>query len=404
MKILIVDDDPFLLKIMNLQLRNFGLRDQGFDEVVAFERGQQAIDALQAGGAGIGLVFCDLHMPEMDGLEFIRHLGQVSYRGGLVLVSGKGERILETAEQLSRAHGLNLVGAIDKPVTPERLREVVAALVGQAGTAVDGDVRLSDDSLRRALASGQLVNYYQPIVSLRSGEVVRYEALLRWQHPEQGLLLPALILDAIVDRELRGRVADHVLTEAIAQIARWNADGDAARVSVNFALGEDDLDLGFPERIAASARAAGLQESAIALELTFTGSIEHLSMPLEVLARLRLKHFRLCLDRFGTAGSTFELLRDIPVDELKIDGSFVHGARHKRSLAAVLGCSVALAHQLELDAGAIGIEDRDDWDFLRSLGFDHGQGYFIAPPMVAAEVAGWRAEWESRRVDLADRA
>jgi EAL domain-containing protein (putative c-di-GMP-specific phosphodiesterase class I)/FixJ family two-component response regulator len=401
-KILIVDDDPFLLKILNLQLRNFGLRNQGFDEVVAFERGQQAIELLQAGDGTIGLVVCDLHMPEMDGLEFIRHLGRVGYRGGLVLVSGKGERILESAEQLARAHGLKLLGTIDKPVTPERLREILSALVGQQGSEVDTDARLSDDSLRRALRSGELVNFYQPVVSMKTGEIERFETLLRWRHPEQGLLLPGLILDAVNDRELRWQVTDHVIGEAIRQACRWGAAGHPTRVSANIALGADDLDLEFPERLAATARDAGLQENAIALELTFTGSIKHLSTPLEVLARLRLKHFRLCLDRFGTSGSTMELLRDIPVDEIKVDSGFVHGARHKRTLAAVLTSCVGLAHQLDLDAAAIGIEDNDDWDFVHGLDFDLGQGYFIGAPMIAADVPAWREQWQERRTVLVD--
>jgi EAL domain-containing protein (putative c-di-GMP-specific phosphodiesterase class I)/AmiR/NasT family two-component response regulator len=404
MRIVIIDDDPFLLKILNLQLRNFGLRDRGFDAVAAYESSQDALDAIQAHGVDqVGLIFCDLQMPGMDGVELLRHLGQVGYRGGIVLVSGTGERVLEAARQLSKAHGLNLVGSIDKPVTPERLRAIIHSWVPPQSMVAEAPVeRYSDEALRAALEAGELTAFFQPIVALADGRVARHEVLLRWQHPSRGLLLPAPILEAIDDPALRRALFEHVLALAVEQAADWAAAGRAADIALNVALGADDLDLEFPDRLESLARGAGIAPSAIGLELTFDRSMTQLSAPLEVLARLRLKHFRLSLDRFGTASAPPELLRDMTVDEIKLDGGLVHGAAHQRSLGAILASSVDLARRLGLDAAAVRIEDAADWKFVRSLGYTFAQGYFVGAPMAAGEMPAWHEAWASRRSALFD--
>src|SRR3970040_2885333 len=125
MKIMILDDDPFALKWLSIQLRAFGFRGRGYLELVPCERGDVAVGLLEAMPQEIGLVFCDLQMPEMDGGEFVRHLVRLDYQGGVVLVSGEGTRTLQSAERLARAHGLRILGSLQKPVLPEQLRKVL---------------------------------------------------------------------------------------------------------------------------------------------------------------------------------------------------------------------------------------------------------------------------------------
>jgi EAL domain-containing protein (putative c-di-GMP-specific phosphodiesterase class I) len=160
----------------------------------------------------------------------------------------------------------------------------------------------------------------------------------------------------------------------------------------------DDLTaLDFPDVAATLAGAAGVEPHLITLEVTESQVMRQLSIVLDVLSRLRLKRFRLAIDDFGTGHSSLVQLRDLPFDELKVDRSFVHGASTDGTRRAICSASLRMAHQLNMQVVGEGIEDRDDWEFLRHLGCDVGQGYFIARPMPAADVAGWMAAWEARR-------
>jgi EAL domain-containing protein (putative c-di-GMP-specific phosphodiesterase class I) len=121
-----------------------------------------------------------------------------------------------------------------------------------------------------------------------------------------------------------------------------------------------------------------------------------LRTPLEILTRLRLKRFRLSIDDFGTGHSSLSQLRDIPFDELKIDRGFVHGACSNERVRAIYNASLSLARQLGMEIVAEGVEDRDDWDYLRQTGCDLAQGYFIAKPMPAADLPAWMEAWQER--------
>ena len=121
-----------------------------------------------------------------------------------------------------------------------------------------------------------------------------------------------------------------------------------------------------------------------------------LRVPLDILTRLRLKRFRLSIDDFGTGHSSLAQLRDFPFDELKIDRSFVHRAWQDETLRAIFHANLNLGRQLGMEVVAEGVEDRDDWDFLRSSGCDLVQGYFIARPMPASELSDWIDVWEER--------
>jgi EAL domain-containing protein (putative c-di-GMP-specific phosphodiesterase class I) len=124
--------------------------------------------------------------------------------------------------------------------------------------------------------------------------------------------------------------------------------------------------------------------------------MKDLRAPLEILTRLRLKRFRLSIDDFGTGYSSLSQLRDVPFDELKIDRGFVHGAGTNETVRAIYDASCRLAKQLGMKIVAEGVEDLDDWHFLRRTGCDYAQGYFIARPMPAAELPDWMEAWQGR--------
>ena len=159
--------------------------------------------------------------------------------------------------------------------------------------------------------------------------------------------------------------------------------------------------LDFPDIVDRAIRAAGVSNKSVMLELTEGRLMTDAVRALDTLTRLRLKHIGLSIDDFGTGHSSLAQLRDIPFDELKVDRGFVHGACNDASLRAIFEASLGMARQLGMKIVAEGVEDRADWEFLRAAGCDIAQGYFIARPMTAENLADWLANWKIRRHDLA---
>ena len=167
MKILVVDDEPFMLKILDRQLRNLGYTD-----VVTCERARDALAMLEADAKAVGLVFCDLQMPELDGIEFVRQLVRLRFAGGVVLVSGEEERILQSAERLAQAHRLDVIGALRKPISVEQLQQMLESNLLRSSTQPRGSAgRYGAEELRRAIVNGELVCFFQPKVKLGNGSV-----------------------------------------------------------------------------------------------------------------------------------------------------------------------------------------------------------------------------------------
>lgn len=394
-KVLIVDDEPFVLKLLMRQLEN-----AGFNDIHAFECAQDALTVIES-DADVSLVFCDLQMPGMDGVEFVRYLAHAGYQGGLVLVSGEDGRILQTAERLARGHQLKVLGVLHKPVSPDHLQRVLGnhAASTTAPPRAERTIYAADE-LQQAIAGGELINYYQPKVDLATGAVVGVEALVRWQHPRDGMVFPDQFVTTAEEHGLIDDLTRSVLCGALRQARAWQGMGLPLQVSVNISMDNLKL-LAFPDLVMQAVGEAGIPVTNLILEVTESRLMTNPLASLDILTRLRLKRLGLSIDDFGTGHSSLAQLRDIPFDELKIDQSFVHGACDRPSVKAIFDASLEMARQLNMKSVAEGVEDQRDWDFLRSSGCDLAQGYFIARPMPGAELPAWIAGWQSRYLDLA---
>lgn len=402
--VLAVDDEPFQLKLLARQLGNLGLTD-----VHTCQQARAALDIVNQDPQRWDVICCDLQMPDMDGVEFVRHLGQSSFRGGVVLISGEDRRILHTAERLAQSHALRVLGALRKPVTPEQLREVleaaltpgpVRAAAPAAPPAAAKAVRsYSAAELTHAIDADELVNHYQPKVDFATGHVVGVETLVRWMHPRDGMIYPDRFVGVAEDHGLIDRLTHVVLAGlhgALKQARAWQDAGMPLQVSVNVSM--DNLtDYAFPEYVARELAEAGVAPSLLILEVTESRMMRDPLAALDILTRLRLKRIGVSIDDFGTGHSSLTQLRDAPFDELKIDRSFVHGACRDESMRAILLPTLDMARQLGIKTVAEGVEDADDWHYIRSLGCDLAQGYYVARPMSAAELPAWLAAWEERR-------
>ncbi|TAN72785.1 MAG: EAL domain-containing protein [Gallionella sp.] len=390
-RILVLDDEPFMLKLLGHILLNLG-----FAPATTCDNGRAALEWIDSTGKHPDMILLDLNMPEMDGVEFVRHLVERRYSGSLILISGEDERMLQAAEKLVRAHKIRVLGHLHKPVAPEGLKALLEKWAQppqskpQAANKIYGA-----DEVRAAIANGELINHYQPKVKVATSRVVGVETLVRWQHPRDGMVFPAQFIGVAEAHGLIDGLTRVVLTGALAQAKLWQEMGLVLQMAINVSM--DNLaSLDFADFVAVQAAAAGVPPQRVMLEVTESRLMQDPRAPLEILTRLRLKRFRLSIDDFGTGHSSLAQLRDIPFDELKIDQSFVHGAWDNGTVRAMFNASLGLAGQLNMEVVAEGVENQDDWDFLRKTKCDIAQGYFIAKPMHAASLPGWITGWQGR--------
>ena len=247
---------------------------------------------------------------------------------------------------------------------------------------------LSLAELRQAIEADQLDTYFQPKVDIKSGRVVGVEALVRWHHPERGLIRPDSFIGMAEENGLIGDLTDAVCVKALEYASRLKKTGYDLDVAINLSV--DSLtNLEWPDRIFNQLEQYELDASGISFEITESRLMEHISVALDILSRLSLKRFKLSIDDFGTGYSSMEQLQRIPFTEFKIDRAFVHGAAREASARAILESSVVLAKKLNMKVVAEGVEDQQDWDLVAEIGCDQVQGYFVSRPLPFAHLVKW---------------
>jgi len=259
------------------------------------------------------------------------------------------------------------------------------------GGADDADFAMrmrTVNELRRALISDQLVVHYQPKVDLRTGEVHDVEALVRWNHPARGLVYPDGFLDLIEQAGLMRAMTRVVLATALDQAVAWHADGRQLTIAVNLSA-SSLVDTDLPDEVAAMLAVRELPPGALRLEITEEFLMADRERARDILMRLRGHDIEISVDDFGTGYSSLSYLRDLPIDELKLDRSFVLPMIGDRRAAALVASTISLAHSLDLRMVAEGVENEVEYAELARLGCDQAQGYYLSRPVPAVELEHW---------------
>ncbi|TFD26355.1 putative bifunctional diguanylate cyclase/phosphodiesterase [Cryobacterium cryoconiti] len=252
-----------------------------------------------------------------------------------------------------------------------------------------GDVRLRTlQELRLALTEDQLILHYQPKINLTTGSVSGVEALVRWEHPDRGLLFPDQFLTLVEEAGLMHALTQEVLRKALDQSVLWAAQGRNLTVAVNLSA-SSLIDGDLPERVGTMLSARDLPATALMLEITEDFLMADRDRARDILTRLRASGIKISVDDFGTGYSSLAYLRDLPIDELKLDQSFVFPMADDARAAALVASTIDLAHGLGLKMVAEGVENSVAYDELVRYGCDFAQGYFMSRPISAAALDEW---------------
>ena len=239
-------------------------------------------------------------------------------------------------------------------------------------------------ALRSALQAGQFELHYQPKFSLESDRLAGMEALLRWHHPEQGLIAPARFIPIAEDARLIGPLGNWVLRRACTQVMEWAQRGHAlVPVAVNLSVGQFDASL--VDSIREALRASGMEARNLEVEITENVLMRDVDEHIDILRQLSGLGVRIAIDDFGTGYSSLSYLRYFKLDTLKIDQSFVHNMMTKENDAAIVRAIIALAHSMKMTVVAEGVELAEQKMALREMGCDDWQGYLSCAPVPAPE-------------------
>ncbi len=386
-RLLILDDDPDVARVIasHATLSGFDVRlSESASEFLT------AVDEWKPSH-----ITLDLVMPDMDGVEVLRELSERSSTARIVLASGMGTRVLDAARRMGLERGLTIAGVLPKPFTRAQLidlltlSDVVETRVADVGPS-DQHRMAEEAALRAALDRNEFVVVFQPKVSA-AGLAIGYEALLRWNHPSEGMMAPAAFLPAIERSSLLDEVTYRVLELALDMADQAGLPEDES-VAINLsALSLGDLHIA--DELAATCVRRSFSPDRLTVELTETGDAPNAMNALDIVTRLRMKGFAVAIDDFGTGFSSMRQLAQLPFSELKVDRSFVGTMCQSAESHSIVRATIDLAHNLDMGAVAEGVEDRETLELLFELECDMFQGYFIVPPLSLTGLVDWRSRW-----------
>jgi EAL domain-containing protein (putative c-di-GMP-specific phosphodiesterase class I) len=385
MTMMVVDDDNLVAQLMTLSLDELGFR-----QVVAETTGAAALARLDAGLAP-SVIFCDLQMPGMDGVQLLRHLGGRQFSGGVILLSGADWRILKACEEMGRAVGLHMLGILQKPFEAEAIRHLLLCANAARKLPPPMMAPVSCEELLHALEQGHIEAWFQPQLNAATLKPVGMEVLARWHHAERGYVSPLVFITLAENCGLIDRITECVFRAALAALHTLHQAGLPLRMSVNFSAANLH-DPALPEQLEAWCLEAAIRPQDVMVEITESGAMQSHPVAQEIMTRLRLKGFGLSIDDFGTGYSSMAQLHRHPFTELKVDKTFVHGAGQDSRSYAMFESNVLLARKLGVVSVAEGVETDEDFAVAKLLGCDVVQGFLFAQAMPLKQMLNWLAQ------------
>ena len=379
-RLLIVDDEPGVVDFITAAAHQLDYTVASAGTAAEF---LTLVDSFRP-----SLIVMDLHLPDGDGVELLRMLVARGFKAPVLIMSGVDERVLAAAHELGTSQGLKMYGTLAKPVLLGDLRMKLAAAAQTKQSRT-----LDADDLKRGIAAGEIVPYYQPKASLteRGWTIDGVEAPARWQHPQLGVVMPDEFVPLAERTGAIGDLTRWVLDSALAQARAWRDAGLDMTMAVNLAA-PNIADATLPDAVAALLERHGVPGDRLECEISEHTVMADPRRALLILDRLRGLGVKLSLDDFGTGHSSLSYLKRLPLDEVKIDRSFVMGMTEDDNDAAIVRTTIDLARNLGLEVVAEGVETETILRNLSDLSCDVAQGFYLSRPLPAAELDGWLAQ------------
>ena len=389
LRFLIVDDDQDQRYLLARTLAGMGTA-----RVIEAQSGHEALALLDRAGHAVDIVVTDLQMPNIDGMELVRRIGERKLPVSVIIVSGLDGVLLASAATMAQAYGVRVIGTIEKPATRAKFCSVLSHFrTPVPATEAEDDIVYAPTAhdVCTGISAGQIEPFFQAVVELGSGKVVGAEALARWRHPTRGILGPEVFLPPLAHAGYLDELSWIMLSMATMEAGLWRRADLPMTVSVNVSS-SSLADPRYAEAVTQIVTGHGLDPSEMILELTETEAILNIAAALENLTRLRIMGFGLAIDDYGVGYSSMQALSRMPFTEIKIDRSFVSAAAGDPKYRLMIEHTVAVAHELGLKTVAEGVETRAECDLLASLGCDRIQGYLVAKPVEGSRFLRWMLE------------
>jgi EAL domain-containing protein (putative c-di-GMP-specific phosphodiesterase class I)/CheY-like chemotaxis protein len=390
----ILDDDPHVAGMISRMLVASGFTARQFTAHAPF--------LSEVSNAKPDLIILDVALGPVDAVDIIRQLESITYRGRILLISGRAEEILSEVERIGARHGLSMLGSLKKPFQVHQLQTVLKALdrpffSAAAKPAIPGgsEGRVKVDC-KEALRSGWLEIWYQPKLDLKSLMVCGAEALARVRHPKHGIILPADFLPSPGD-PLHRVLAGVVLQRAMIDWTAFAGANLTLKLAANMPVSvirAADFVRQLRTMLPKHARFPGL-----IIELTEDEVIRDPEAVREVATQLRLHNVSMSIDDFGSGYASLSRLTDVPFSELKLEGRFVRGCSTNKLQRSLCRTVIELGHGFGASVCAEGVEEAADLRALIEMGCDVAQGFLFAKPMPADQLVEFLTSSADRSAD-----
>jgi len=383
LNVLVVDDSNVQRNhVMNMCL------EQGVTNVKGAINGIDAIDKLLEDK--FDLVFIDLEMPIMDGVELSRKIAKDKLAESVIILSSKDPSLISSIGTMAESDGLTVLGTFKKPMQISDLENSLNRLKTHKNTNESHKIynRLVVEDLTKGIKEKQITLFYQPKLTCKGLLLKGVEALARWNHPTLGFVSPVEFITAAEEFGVISELTHYLFDIALKQKVQWRDHGINFHLAFNLSplsLADDNL----ANNISSQVELHKIEPKEIVLEVTENAICGEISTAIETLAKLRLKGFKLAIDDYGTGFANAQQLSRVPATELKLDRILVDNVATRPQQLAILRSTVNLAKDLGLTTVAEGVENFDDFKLLLKLNVDLVQGYYFAKPMDANNLVHW---------------